>query len=80
MHSYCAYVLHAMYALAHSTFHVKSMFGTLSVFYTTCLFYAHSLLWFCLIYLHVYLLQQLAPSIEAHCFQYLLVVFILVRL
>ena len=79
MHCYCTYMLHAMYALTHSTFYMKSMFDTHFVFYRTCVFYAHSMLWFYLIRLHVYLSQKITLSSEAHCFQHLLVLFILVR-
>ena len=75
----CAYMLHATYALTHPTFYMKSMFAAHFVLCATCLLYAHSLLWFYMIYLHVYLLQKLIPSSEAHCFPHLLVVFILVR-
>ena len=73
----CVYVLHAIYVLRHSMFYIKSMFDTHFVFYTTCLFSTHSLLWFYLICLHIYLLQILTPSSEARCFQHILVIILI---
>ena len=71
MHCYCACMLHVMYALTHSTFYAKSMFGTHFVFYRTCIFYAHSLLCFiCYAFIFIYcrnlllLAKQTASNIQ----------------